>query len=75
MDTGGSFSGFKLTTQLHLVPRSRMLEAILPLPQYAFTAWCSVKKKHKNSFSFTFTMNTPARKALSVKQFLAQKND
>jgi len=24
------------------VPRSRMREAIPPLPQYAFMAWCSV---------------------------------
>jgi hypothetical protein len=34
----------KLTTHLHLVPKSRMHGAIPPLPQYAFTAWCSVKK-------------------------------
>jgi hypothetical protein len=33
----------KLTTHLHLVPRSRMLGALPPLPQYAFLAWCSVK--------------------------------
>jgi hypothetical protein len=33
----------KLTTHLHLVPRSRMCGAIPPLPQYAFMAWCSVK--------------------------------
>jgi len=26
------------------VPRSRMRRAIPPLPQYAFMAWCSVKK-------------------------------
>jgi hypothetical protein len=28
----------------HLVPRSRMRDAIPPLPQHAFMAWCSVKK-------------------------------
>jgi hypothetical protein len=33
----------KLTIHLHLVPRSRMRGAIPPLPQYAFTAWYSVK--------------------------------
>jgi len=30
--------GLKLTTQLHLLPRSRMRGAILPLPQRAFMA-------------------------------------
>jgi hypothetical protein len=29
----------KLTTYLHLVPRSRMNGAILPLPHYVFMAW------------------------------------
>jgi hypothetical protein len=44
----------KLTTHLHPGPSSRMLGAIPPLPQYAFMAWCSVKK-HKENFTFTFT--------------------
>jgi hypothetical protein len=35
--------GVKLTTHLHLVPRSRMRGAIPPFPQYAFMAWCWVK--------------------------------
>jgi len=30
----------KLTTYLHLVPSSIMREAIPPLPQYVFLAWC-----------------------------------
>jgi hypothetical protein len=34
---------YVLTTHLHLVPRSRMRGALLPLPQYAFMAWCLVK--------------------------------
>jgi hypothetical protein len=34
----------KLTTHLHLVPRSRMSGVIPPLPQYASMVWCSVKK-------------------------------
>jgi peptidoglycan/LPS O-acetylase OafA/YrhL len=33
----------KLTTHLHLLTRSRMRGAILPLPQYAFMAWYSVQ--------------------------------
>jgi hypothetical protein len=33
----------KLTTHLHLVPRSRISGDIPPLPHYAFMAWCSVK--------------------------------
>jgi len=50
MGTRGFFPGdkatcrrVKLTTHLHLVPRSRMDEVIPPLPQYAFKVWCSVK--------------------------------
>jgi len=30
-----------------------MRGATPPLPQYAFMAWCSVKKKHRDNFSFT----------------------
>jgi len=33
----------KLTTHLHRVSGLRMHGAILPLPQHAFIAWCSVK--------------------------------
>jgi hypothetical protein len=36
-------------------PRSRMCEAIPPLPHYAFKAWCSVKK-HRNNFTFTLLL-------------------
>jgi len=43
-----------LTTHLHLVPRSRMRGTILPLPQYAFMAWCSVKKKHRDNFTLLY---------------------
>jgi hypothetical protein len=42
--------GVKLTTQLHLVPRSRMSGAIPPLPVYVFMAWCLVK--HRDNFTF-----------------------
>jgi hypothetical protein len=43
MDTGFLSLGVKLTTHLHLVPRSIMLGAIPSLPQYVFMAWCLVK--------------------------------
>jgi hypothetical protein len=26
---------------------------IPPLPQYAFMAWCSVKERHRDNFTFT----------------------
>jgi hypothetical protein len=42
----------KLTTHLHLVPKSRMRGAIPPLPQYAVMAWCSIKRKHRDNFTF-----------------------
>jgi hypothetical protein len=42
----------KLTTYLHLVPRSRICGAIPPLPQYAFIAWYLVK--HKDNFSLPY---------------------
>jgi hypothetical protein len=32
-----------------------MSGAIHPLPQYAFMAWCLVKKKHRDNFTFFFT--------------------
>jgi hypothetical protein len=44
----------KLTTHLHLVPRSIMRGAVTPLSHYAFTVWFSVKK-HRINFTFTFT--------------------
>jgi hypothetical protein len=35
--------GAKLTTHIHLVPRSRMRRAIPPLPHYTFMVWWSLK--------------------------------
>jgi hypothetical protein len=58
MGTRGSFPGgksgryVKLTTHLHLVPKSRIRGAIPPLPQHVCMAWCLVK--HKDNFTFTF---------------------
>jgi hypothetical protein len=47
---GYSGRGVKMATHLHLVPRSRMRGYIPPLPQYAFMAWCSVKKEAQWQF-------------------------
>jgi len=69
MGTRGSFPGdkvidaWKLTTHLHLVPRSRMRGAIHPRPQYASMAWCSVKRKHRDNPTFTFTTKNNFREA------------
>jgi len=46
----GSYPGgkrdrdMKLTKHFHLVPRSRIPRAILPLPQYVFMAWYLIKQ-------------------------------
>jgi hypothetical protein len=45
-----------LTTYLHLVPRSKIREAIPPLPQYASIVWCSVIKEHRDNFNFTYVL-------------------
>jgi hypothetical protein len=52
VSVGKATKGMKLTTHLHLVLRSRMHGVIPPLPQYAFMAWCSVKEKHRDNFTF-----------------------
>jgi hypothetical protein len=50
---GWSDLGVKLTTHLHLVPRSRMRGAIHPVPQYTFMAWYSVKKSTGTTLPLT----------------------
>jgi hypothetical protein len=47
-----------MTTHLHLVPRSRILGAILPLHNYIFVAWCSVRTHCKNVCSETINLET-----------------
>jgi hypothetical protein len=37
-----------------------MRGAIPPLPQYVFMAWCLVK--HRDNFTFTFTLNVVLQK-------------
>jgi hypothetical protein len=39
--------GVKLTTHLHLEPRSKNVRRYTSTPQYAFTAWYSVKAQGK----------------------------
>jgi hypothetical protein len=46
LSLGQSGRGVKLTTHLHLVPRSRMRGSIPPLSQYVFMAWCLVKHRY-----------------------------
>jgi len=48
----------KLTTHLHLVPRSKDKWSYTFTPQYAFMAWGSVKVPAYLYF-FTFTFNLP----------------
>jgi hypothetical protein len=66
---GSKAMGVKLTTHLHLVPRSRMHGNILPFPQYAFTAWCSVKK-HKDNFTFYLYVYAIIKYTVSLHIFL-----
>jgi hypothetical protein len=51
---GKAAGGVKLTTHLHLVPRSNNAWSYTSTPQYAFMAWCLVK--HRDNFAFTFTL-------------------
>jgi hypothetical protein len=37
----------------HLVPKSIMSGYIPPFPQYSSMAWCSVKKRQRDKFTFT----------------------
>jgi hypothetical protein len=46
----------KLTTRLHLVPRSKNEWSYTTTPQYAFMVWCLVK--HRDNFTFFFTFIT-----------------
>jgi hypothetical protein len=47
--------GVKLTTHLHLVPRSIMRGAILPIPQYAFMALCLLKAQGQLYYLYLYT--------------------
>jgi hypothetical protein len=41
-----------MTTHLHLVPRSKNEWSYTSTPQYAFLAWCSVKRNHRDTLIF-----------------------
>jgi hypothetical protein len=70
----------KLTTHLHLVPRSNNEWNYTSTPQYAFIAWCS-DKKHRENFTFliflvTFSLGQSAATAKNKNSsLLTQKHD
>jgi hypothetical protein len=51
---GGSFPGVKLSTHLHLVPRSKNEWSYTSTPHYAFMVWCSVKAQGQLYIYFYF---------------------
>jgi hypothetical protein len=61
MGTRGSFPGVKAAWEWSwplafiYCRGQKMCGTVLPLPQYAFMAWCLVK--HRDNFTFTFTCN------------------
>jgi hypothetical protein len=55
LSLGQGGHGVKLTTHLHLVPRSKNEWNYTSTPQYVFTAWCSVKRSTGTTLPFTFT--------------------
>jgi hypothetical protein len=60
-----NITSVKLTTHLHLVPRSRMSGAIPPFPLYIFMAWCLVK--HRDNFTLLYLVAVVAcRKQLQL---------
>jgi hypothetical protein len=55
MDTGGKAAGaWSWPLYLHLLPVWIMRVSLIPLPQHVFMAWCLFK--HRDSFTFTFTL-------------------
>jgi len=59
-----------LTTHLHVVPRSRIREALSPLPEYAFKTWCSVKKSTGRTH---WTADRPIARPLHTQDSTTQK--
>jgi hypothetical protein len=47
----------KLTIHLYLVMKSRRCGAVPPLPQYAFVAWCSLKRRHRDILTFALLIH------------------
>jgi hypothetical protein len=55
--------GVKLTTHLHLVPRSKNEWSYTSTPQYALMAWCSVKAQGQLYFTLLY-FNPPQHSIL-----------
>jgi hypothetical protein len=56
MGTRDSFPGVvKLTTHIHVMPKSKNAWSYASTPQYAFMAWCSVKKSARTTLLY-FTL-------------------
>jgi hypothetical protein len=65
---GALFLGVKLPGRevdyhLLLLPRSKNAWSYTSLSQYAFMAWCSVKKGQRYNFTFYLTLYSPERYA------------
>jgi hypothetical protein len=56
LSLGGKAAGREADHSHNLMSRSRMRRCTAPLPQYAFMAWCSVKR-HRDKFTFTYSDN------------------
>jgi hypothetical protein len=65
----------KLTTHLHLVPRSNDEWSYTSTPQYASMVWCSVKKKHRVNFTFTFNFKINKVEDSETLAFVSLFND
>jgi hypothetical protein len=62
---GGKAVGVvKLTTHLHLVPRSKNVWRYNSTPQYAFIAWCLFKHRDNFTVSFTLSPSPPSSERL-----------
>jgi hypothetical protein len=65
---GYSGRGAKLTTHLHLVPKSKNAWSYTSTPQYAFMAWCLVKNKDNFTFTLAYTQLSSVANILHVIQ-------
>jgi hypothetical protein len=54
LSLGVKRQGHEANHSLPFVPRSRMRGTIPPLPQYAFLAWCSVKKAQGRLYHYYY---------------------
>jgi hypothetical protein len=54
----------KPTNHLHLEPRSKNAWSFTSTPQYAFMAWCSVKKSTGTNLPFTYIHSRPVSRGI-----------